>query len=129
MQYSNGWGSPILLFQAFSGPSPWIRTFGFFFFPVLQIAMIPVSMGFRTAGLCHRARDRTLTELAAFASVATGTSPLFLPLAVSFMTDASGCFFAKCSVSMRRYVALKPGDCRGNALALGFDAGGCDWRG
>jgi hypothetical protein len=91
MQY-NGWGSPILLFQAFWA-LPWIRTFGFSF-PVLQIAMIPVSMGFVLLVYATGRAIGLSPELAAFASVATGTSPLFLPLAVSFMTDASGCFFA-----------------------------------
>jgi hypothetical protein len=91
MQY-NGWGSPILLFQAFWA-LPWIRTFGFSF-PVLQIAMIPVSMGFVLVVYATGRAIGLSPELAAFASVATGTSPLFLPLAASFMTDASGCFFA-----------------------------------
>ncbi len=91
MQY-NGWGSPILLFQTFWA-LPWIRTFGFSF-PVLQIAMIPVSMGFVLLVYATGRAIGLSPELAAFASVATGTSPLFLPLAASFMTDASGCFFA-----------------------------------
>lgn len=91
MQY-NGWGSPILLFQSFWA-LPWIRAFGFSF-PVLKASMIPVSAGFVLLVYATGLRVGLSRELAAFASIATATSPLFLPLAASFMTDAPGCFFS-----------------------------------
>ncbi len=97
----NGWGSPILLFQSFWAV-PWIKAFGFSY-PVLQSAMIPVSMGFV---LLVYATGRAIglpPELSAFASIATGTSPLFLPLAASFMTDSPGCLFIMLSI----YAAIR----------------------
>jgi hypothetical protein len=87
----NGWGSPILLFQAFWA-APWIHVFGFSM-QLLQLVMIPVAMGFVLLVYATGRAIGLSPEMAAFASVATGTSPLFLPLAASFMTDASGCFF------------------------------------
>jgi Dolichyl-phosphate-mannose-protein mannosyltransferase len=91
MQY-NGWGSPILLFQSFWA-LPWIRAFGFSM-PVLQVAMIPVSIGFTLLVYATGRAIGLSRELAAFASIATGTSPLFVPFAASFMTDVPGCFFS-----------------------------------
>jgi hypothetical protein len=100
LQY-NGWGSPILLFQSFWA-APWILAFGFSM-QVLQIAMIPVSLGF-VALVYATGRALGLSqELSAFASIATGTSPLFLPLAASFMTDSPGCLFCMLCV----YSALR----------------------
>src|SRR5580704_4783618 len=100
LQY-NGWGSPILLFQSFWA-APWILAFGFSM-QVLQLAMIPVSLGF-VALVYATGRAMGLSrELSAFASIATGTSPLFLPLAASFMTDSPGCLFCMLCV----YSALR----------------------
>lgn len=107
----NGWGSPILLFQTFWAV-PWIRAFGFSF-PVLDAAMMPISAGFvllvyatgRAVGLSR--------ELSAFASIATGTSPLFVPLAASFMTDVPGCFFCMLCV----YAAIRSAQAEGSRSA------------
>lgn len=105
MQY-NGWGSPILLFQAFWA-APWIQAFGYSM-QLLQIAMIPLALGFVLLVYATGRAIGLSPELAAFASVATGTSPLFLPLAASFMTDVSGCFFCiLCVYSAIRCAAAK----------------------
>jgi hypothetical protein len=88
----NGWGSPILLFQVFWA-APWIRVFGFST-QILQVSMIPVALGFVLLVYATGRAMGLAPELATFASVATGTSPLFLPLAATFMTDVSGCFFS-----------------------------------
>ncbi len=100
LQY-NGWGSPILLFQSFWA-APWILAFGFSM-QVLQIAMIPVSLGFVALVYATGRAIGLSRELSAFASIATGTSPLFLPLAASFMTDSPGCLFCMLCV----YSALR----------------------
>src|SRR5580704_9113707 len=97
----NGWGSPILLFQSFWAV-PWIKAFGFSF-PVLQSAMIPISLGFVLLVYATGRAIGLSPELSAFASLATGTSPLFLPLAASFMTDSPGCFFVMLSL----YAAIR----------------------
>jgi hypothetical protein len=60
---------------------------------LLQISMIPVAIGFVLLVYATGRAIGLSPELAVFASVATGTSPLFLPLAATFMTDVSGCFF------------------------------------
>ena len=100
LQY-NGWGSPILLFQSFWA-APWILAFGFSM-QLLQVAMIPISLGF-VALVYATGRAMGLSrELSAFASIATGASPLFLPLAASFMTDSPGCLFCMLCV----YSALR----------------------
>jgi len=87
----NGWGSPMLLFQTIWGAA-WIRLFGFSF-DLLRFATLPFSLGFvwlvyvlgRAIGLRR--------DLACFGALTVGTSPLFLPLAASFMTEAYACFF------------------------------------
>jgi hypothetical protein len=89
IQY-NGWGGALILTQTLWA-APWIRLFGFSF-PVLQWSSVPFSLGFvllvyaagRLAGLSR--------ELSAFAAMCTATSPLFLPLAASFMTEPCACF-------------------------------------
>lgn len=90
MQY-NGWGSPMLLFQAFWA-APWIHAFGYSM-QLLQVVMIPLAIGFVLLVYATGRAIGLSPEMAGFAAVATGTSPLFLPLAASFMTDATGCFF------------------------------------
>ena len=90
MQY-NGWGSPILLFQSLWAV-PWIRAFGFSF-QLLQIAMIPISLGFVLLVYATGRRVGLSPQLSAFAAVTTGTSPLFIPSAASWMTESPGCFF------------------------------------
>jgi hypothetical protein len=89
-EYS-GWGSPLLLVQAIWA-APWIRLFGFSF-QVLQISMLPLSLGFVVL-VYATGRQIGLSEgMAGFGAVFTGASPLFLPIAASFMTEACGCLF------------------------------------
>jgi len=82
---------PTLLFQAYWG-SALIHLFGFSF-QLLRFSTLPFAMG--CGVLCYRiARMAGLPAPSAlFASVALVTSPLFTPLAASFMTDVYGCFF------------------------------------
>ncbi len=107
MQY-NGWGSPILLFQSFWA-IPWLRAFGYSV-PVLQASMIPLSLGFVFLVYATGRQIRLSPELAAFGALATGTSPLFLPSAASFMTESCGCFFAMLCVyaTLRAVQAEEP---------------------
>ena len=63
------------------------------FLDILRFATLPFSLGFvwlvyvlgRAIGLRR--------DLACFGALTVGTSPLFLPLAASFMTEAYACFF------------------------------------
>lgn len=87
----DGWCSPTLLVQAFLGKLL-IRRVGFSF-ELLRFLTLPFAMG--CGVLCYRlGRMAGLTEASSlFGSLAFVTSPLFTPLAASFMTDVYGCFF------------------------------------
>jgi len=100
LQY-NGWGSPLELFQAVWAV-PWIRLFGTSY-PVLAASTIPVSLGFVALVYATGRRIGLMPQLAAFCAIGGGTSPLFLPFAASFMTEAYGCFFGMACV----YCALR----------------------
>ena len=110
LQY-NGWGSPTMLFQAFWGAA-WIRTFGFSF-DVLRAATIPFSLGFVLLVYAIARRFALAPNFALFAAITVGTSPLFLPMAASFMTDVYGCFF----ISLCIYAALASAESASGALA------------
>jgi hypothetical protein len=90
LQY-NGWGSPLQLIQTVWA-APWIRLFGFSF-PLVQATTIPFSLGFVLLVYATGRRVGLSRELSAFAAIGTGTSPLFLPFAASFMTESCACFF------------------------------------
>ena len=100
IQY-NGWGSPLQLFQTLWA-APWIRILGYSY-PVLQAATIPFSLGFVLLIYATGRRMGLAREAAAFCAIGTGTSPLFLPFAATFMTEAYGCFFSMACV----YCALR----------------------
>lgn len=87
----NGWGSPTILFQTLWGAA-WIRIFGFSF-DVLRAATIPFSVGFVLLVYALERKAGLRRDLALFGALTVATSPLFLPLASSFMTDVYGCFF------------------------------------
>jgi hypothetical protein len=80
-----------LLFQAYWG-SALIHLFGFSF-QLLRFSTLPFAMG--CAVLCYRlARLANLPPASSlFASLALVSSPAFIPLAASFMTDVYACFF------------------------------------
>jgi hypothetical protein len=90
LQY-NGWGSPLQLFQTLWA-FPWLKIFGSSY-PVLQVATIPVSLGFVLLVYATGLRAGLSRQLAACCAIGTGTSPLFLPFAASFMTESYACFF------------------------------------
>jgi 4-amino-4-deoxy-L-arabinose transferase-like glycosyltransferase len=87
----DGWESAFLVLHAYWG-ALFIRVFGFSFVCV-RLSTIPFALG--SVGLCYalvrraglQARDAFLVTLL------FGLSPLFLPLAVSFMTDVPALFF------------------------------------
>jgi hypothetical protein len=76
---------------------PWLKTFGFSRI-VLQFATIPFSLGFVLLVYATGIRAGISRELSAFAAIGSGTSPLFLPFAATFMTEAYGCFFSMACV-------------------------------
>ena len=92
----NGWGSPTLLFQAFWGAA-WIRLFGFSF-DALRVSTLIFALGVITIVYALGLKVGLTRQLALFAALVVGTSPIFLPLAASFMTDVYGAFFTTCCV-------------------------------
>ena len=127
LQY-NGWGSPLQLIQTLWA-APWIRLFGFSF-PLVQATTIPFSLGFVLLAYATGRRAGLSRQLSAFAAIGTGTSPLFMPFAASFMTEPCACFFGMaCILCALR--ALQAKDPRGAtrwlwALALAGLLGGAD---
>ena len=87
----NGWSSPSLIAQAYWALL-WVKCFGFSH-NVLRISTLPLAAG--SVVICYfLARQARLTAgLAIFATLTLGLSPIFMPLASSFMTDVPGLFF------------------------------------
>ncbi len=108
----NGWLWATVLFQMLWGAA-WIRLFGFSF-DLLRIITLPFALGFvwlvyalgREAGLRR--------DLACFGALVVGTSPLYLPLAASFMTDVYGCFF----VSLCLFAAIRSAEAKNSKSAV-----------
>jgi hypothetical protein len=87
----NGWQAAFLVLQAYWGALV-IRLFGFSFV-CLRLSTFPFALG--AVGLCYRLVRRIgLQERSAMlVTLLFGLSPMFLPLAVSFMTDVPATFF------------------------------------
>jgi hypothetical protein len=100
IQY-NGWGGAPVLFQTIWA-APWIRIFGFSF-DLLRYISLPFSVGFVAlsylTGRCAGLRP----NLALFGGITIATSPLFVPLAATFMTEA----YALCFGILAIYAALR----------------------
>ncbi len=84
----NGWASAMLGWQIMWG-ALWIKLFGFSFL-IMRVSMIPLALA------CVYLFERILENFgisprdALFGSLTLGVSPLFLPLAETFMTDVPG---------------------------------------
>ncbi|MFL6451845.1 MAG: ArnT family glycosyltransferase [Bryobacteraceae bacterium] len=88
----NGWGSPTILFQS-AWAALFIRLYGFSF-DLLRVIAIPFSVGFVCLTYFLGRRLGLHREFAGFAALTVGVSPLFVPLAASFMTEPYACFFS-----------------------------------
>ena len=86
----NGWASASLIAQAYWGLL-WVKAFGYsqmiLRLSTLPLAAIAISICYL---LARRAGVRP--RFAGFATLVVGLSPLYLPVASSFMTDAPGLF-------------------------------------
>ncbi len=87
----NGWASASLIAQAYWGLL-WVKVFGFSY-TILRISTIPLAT--IAISICYLlARHAGLKpRFAVFATLMLGLSPLYLPVACTFMTDAPGLFF------------------------------------
>jgi hypothetical protein len=88
----NGWSAPTILFQSIWGAA-WIRLAGFSF-DLLRWITVPFSV---SVVLLTYALGRLVglsRKFAAFSASLVATSPLFLPLSFSFMTEPYACAFS-----------------------------------
>jgi 4-amino-4-deoxy-L-arabinose transferase-like glycosyltransferase len=87
----NGWESAFLISHACWG-ALFIRVFGFSFV-CLRLSTIPFALG--AVGLCYKLVRRAglPPRSAVFVTLLFGLCPLYLPVAVSYMTDVPAIFF------------------------------------
>lgn len=118
----NGWEAVVQILHTYWGALA-IRLFGFSFLTV-RLSTIPYSLG--AVALCYLLMRRSgLTRKSAvFVTLMFGLSPLFLPVALSFLTDVPGLFFIFASL----YAFARAEECAGEPksyswLALGAAAG------
>jgi hypothetical protein len=110
----NGWEAVVQLLHTYWGALV-IRLFGFSFI-ALRLSTIPYALGavafcfllVRSAGL--------ETKAAVFVTLLLGLSPLFLPVAVTYMTDVPGLFFYFASL----YFLIRAADSSANGQGYGW---------
>jgi hypothetical protein len=107
----NGWASASLIAQAYWG-ALWVillRSTSLNLFDALRLSTLPLAAG--AVALCYLLARRCglRPSLAVFIALLLGFSPLYLPMAVSFMTDAPGVFFMFLSLYALVRAAESPG--------------------
>jgi hypothetical protein len=110
----NGWASASLVAQAYWGAA-WCKAFGFSF-AVLRLSTVPLAVA--AASLCYGVARRAglRPSMAVFAALLLGWSPLFLPVAATFMTDGPGLFLTLASL----YLLIRAADADSPGAALGW---------
>ena len=118
----NGWQTSFLIFHALWGALI-IRLFGFSFV-CLRLSTVPFALG--AVALCYRLVRRAGLEpgKALFVTLLFGLCPLYLPVAVSFMTDVPAIFFMFASFYSFARAEESAGDAKSYAwMALGSAMG------
>ncbi|MGD0540568.1 MAG: glycosyltransferase family 39 protein [Tepidisphaeraceae bacterium] len=92
----NGWSAPVLITQVYWG-AMFCKVFGFSF-TALRFSMLPFAMGSAVICFLLGRLSGLRSASAVFAALLLGLSPMFLPLATSFMTDVPGLFFMLFSI-------------------------------
>ena len=110
----NGWSSPSVIAQAYWGLL-WVKVFGFSF-NVLRISSLPLAAGAVALTYLLARRVGLLPNLAVFVSLMLGLSPVFMPMACSFMTDVPGLFF----ILLSMYALLRGFEARANRAAIAW---------
>lgn len=87
----NDWGSPPIIPQAYWGAA-WTKVFGFSF-TTLRFSTLPLAMGSAVVCFLLGRLSGLRPAPAVLAALLLGLSPVFLPLATSFMTDVPSLFF------------------------------------
>ncbi len=114
----NGWATASLVVQAYWGAA-WARAFGFSF-TVLRVSILPVAAAAVSLVYLLGRRAGLRPAGAVFAALLVGWSPLYLPVAATFMTDAPGLFFT----CLALYVLVRSADARSTRAAVAWLAAG-----
>lgn len=85
----SGWGSPSIVLQSIWA-SIWIRIFGFSF-DLLRLVSVPFSLAFILLIYALGRKVGLARNFALFGSLVVAASPLFFPVACSFMTEPYAC--------------------------------------
>ncbi len=110
--YYGGCCNAMILFQSFWG-AIWIHFLGFSF-DLLRIITVPFSIGFVLLIYALGRKIGLPRNLALFGSLIVGSSPLFLPMAASFMTEPYACFFSTLCI----YAAICSAEAASKASAM-----------
>ena len=100
----DGWGSPSIVFQSVLAAIG-IRIFGFSF-NLLRFVSLPFSLAFVLLSYQLGRKIGLTQHFALFAALIVATSPLFIPLASTFMTEPYACCFSLLCI----YAALSSAD-------------------
>ncbi len=92
----NGWSSPSVIAQSWWGLL-WITPFGFSF-DALRLSTIPLAAGSTAMAYLLARRAGLIVSASVLVALSLALSPLFLPLATSFMSDVPGLFCILLSV-------------------------------
>lgn len=114
----NGWASASLIAQAYWG-ALWVlllRSTSLNLFDILRLSTLPLAAA--AVGLCYLMARRCglRSAWAAFVALLLGFSPLYLPMAVSFMTDVPGVFFMFLSL----YALVRAAESPDSRAAMGW---------
>jgi Dolichyl-phosphate-mannose-protein mannosyltransferase len=118
----NGWEAVVQILHTYWGALA-IRLFGFSFL-VVRLSTIPYALG--SVALCYLLMRRAglASKPAVFVTLLFSLSPLFLPLALSYLTDMPGVFFIFASLYSFARAEENADEPKGYAwLALGAAAG------
>ncbi len=114
----NGWSSPSVISQAYWGLL-WVKAFGFSF-NVLRVSTVPFAAGSVALTYALGRRAGLSGGMARFAALTLGLSPVFLPLAATFMTDVPGL----CLLLLSLYAVVRGLAAPGRGPAVGWLAAG-----
>lgn len=118
----NGWEAAMMVQQAYWG-ALFIKLFGFSFLSI-RLSTVPFAVG--VVAFCYLLARRAglRSVMASFVTLLLALSPLYLPLAVSYMTDVPALFFFFLSFYAFVCVAENSGDVRGYGwIILGIVSG------
>lgn len=114
----NGWASASVIAQAYWGLI-WVKAFGFSI-TILRLSTVPLAAA--SVSICYllARRGGLGVRPSVFSALVVGWSPLFLPLAATFMTDAPGFF----CIVLSLYAVIRAIESSTRASIIGWLAAG-----